>query len=62
MLFGDGAGAAVLTKVEESGVGILGTDLGADGEFVDNLYIPAGGSRTPATAGKRSPSATIASG
>ncbi len=50
VLFGDGAGAAVLTKVDQSGVGILGTDLGADGEFVDNLFIPAGGSRTPATA------------
>jgi 3-oxoacyl-[acyl-carrier-protein] synthase III len=50
VLFGDGAGAAVLTKVDASGIGILGTDLGADGEFVDNLYIPAGGSRTPASA------------
>ena len=50
VLFGDGAGAAVLTKVEQSDVGILGTDLGADGEFVDNLYIPAGGSRLPASA------------
>jgi 3-oxoacyl-[acyl-carrier-protein] synthase-3 len=49
VLFGDGAGAAVLTKVDQSDVGILGTDLGADGEFVDNLYIPAGGSRTPAS-------------
>ncbi len=50
VLFGDGAGAAVLMKVDQPGVGILGTDLGADGEFVDNLYIPAGGSRKPATA------------
>ena len=50
VLFGDGAGAAVLMKDSRSDVGILGTDLGADGEFVDNLYIPAGGSRTPATA------------
>ena len=50
VLFGDGAGAAVLTKVDQPGIGILGTDLGADGEFVDNLYIPAGGSRTPASA------------
>lgn len=49
VLFGDGAGAAVLTKIDEPGKGILGTDLGADGEFVDNLYIPAGGSRTPAS-------------
>lgn len=50
VLFGDGAGAAVLMKSPEPGKGILGTDLGADGEFVDNLYIPAGGSRTPASA------------
>jgi len=50
VLFGDAAGAAVLNKVSQPGIGILGTDLGADGEFVDNLYIPAGGSRTPATA------------
>jgi 3-oxoacyl-[acyl-carrier-protein] synthase-3 len=46
VLFGDGAGAAVLMKSPEPGKGILGTD----GEFVDNLYIPAGGSRTPASA------------
>lgn len=50
VLFGDGAGAAVLNKVNQPGIGILGTDLGADGEFVDNLCIPAGGSRTPASA------------
>ncbi|HEY8993660.1 MAG TPA: beta-ketoacyl-ACP synthase III [Lacunisphaera sp.] len=50
VLFGDGAGAAVLTKINQPGIGILGTDLGADGEFVDNLYIPAGGSRKPASA------------
>jgi len=50
VLFGDGAGAAVLNKVEQPGIGILGTDLGADGEFADNLYIHAGGSRTPASA------------
>ncbi len=50
VLFGDAAGAAVLTKVEQSGVGIIGSDLGADGEFADNLYIPAGGSRRPASA------------
>jgi 3-oxoacyl-[acyl-carrier-protein] synthase-3 len=50
VLFGDGGGAAVLKKVDQPGVGILGSDLGADGEFVDNLYIPAGGSRCPASA------------
>ncbi len=48
VLFGDGSGAAVLTKVDQTGIGILGSDLGADGEFVDNLYVPAGGSRCPA--------------
>jgi 3-oxoacyl-[acyl-carrier-protein] synthase-3 len=50
VLFGDAAGAAVLTKVEQSGIGIIGSDLGADGEFADNLYISAGGSRCPASA------------
>lgn len=49
VLFGDAAGAAVLTKVDTNGIGILGSDLGADGEFVDNLYVPAGGSRCPAS-------------
>ena len=50
VLFGDAAGAAVLTKVDQSGVGIIGSDLGADGEFADKLMIPAGGSSSPATA------------
>ncbi|HYC71118.1 MAG TPA: beta-ketoacyl-ACP synthase III [Opitutaceae bacterium] len=49
VLFGDGAGAAVLKKVDQAGIGILGSDLGADGEFVDNLYVPAGGSSRPAS-------------
>jgi 3-oxoacyl-[acyl-carrier-protein] synthase III len=49
VLFGDAAGAAILKKVDEAGIGIIGSDLGADGEFVDNLYIPAGGSRCPAS-------------
>jgi len=50
VLFGDAAGAAVLTKVDQSGIGIIGSDLGADGEFADNLYISAGGSKCPASA------------
>ncbi len=48
MLFGDGAGAAVLGETPE-GYGILGVDLGADGGGADLLKIPAGGSRYPAT-------------
>lgn len=49
VLFGDGAGAAVLAATE-SGCGILGVDLGADGAGGDLLKLPAGGSRNPATA------------
>jgi len=49
VLFGDGAGAAVLSEVE-SGYGILGVELGADGSGGDLLKVPGGGSRLPATA------------
>lgn len=48
MLFGDGAGAAVLGETPE-GYGILGVDLGADGSGAELLKIPAGGSRHPVT-------------
>ena len=48
ILFGDGAGAAVLGPVEE-GYGILSVDLGANGAGGQYLTMPAGGSRKPAT-------------
>jgi len=48
ILFGDGAGAAVLEPVA-SGYGILGVELGADGGGGQFLNIPAGGSRIPTT-------------
>ena len=48
VLFGDGAGAAVLGRVEE-GYGVLAVDLGADGTGGEHLIQPAGGSRNPAT-------------
>jgi 3-oxoacyl-[acyl-carrier-protein] synthase III len=48
VLFGDGAGAVVLERVEKGG--FLGFELGADGSGGPQLYIPAGGSRAPATA------------
>ena len=48
VLFGDGAGAAVLGRVEE-GYGVLAIDLGADGTGGEHLIQPAGGSRNPAT-------------
>jgi 3-oxoacyl-[acyl-carrier-protein] synthase-3 len=48
VLFGDGAGAVVLDRVSEGG--FLGFELGADGSGGMQLYVPAGGSRTPASA------------
>jgi 3-oxoacyl-[acyl-carrier-protein] synthase III len=47
VLFGDGAGAVVLERVPEGG--FLGFELGADGSGGPQLYVPAGGSRSPAT-------------
>ncbi|MBI4372115.1 MAG: ketoacyl-ACP synthase III [Candidatus Omnitrophica bacterium] len=46
VLFGDGAGAAVLGPVKD-GHGILATYLGADGSQAKLLHIPAGGSAMP---------------
>ena len=45
VLFGDGAGAAVLEQSEEND--FLGASLGADGADPTLLYLPGGGSRTP---------------
>jgi 3-oxoacyl-[acyl-carrier-protein] synthase III len=46
VLFGDGAGAAILKK--EKGVrGILSAYLGSDGNLGNLLMVPAGGSRSP---------------
>ena len=47
VLFGDGAGAAVLGPVEKGG--ILSMHLGADGKQGDLIKLPAGGSRIPAS-------------
>jgi 3-oxoacyl-[acyl-carrier-protein] synthase-3 len=47
ILFGDGAGAAVVEPV--SGGGIEGFELGADGSGGPDLCVPAGGSRRPVT-------------
>ena len=46
VLFGDGAGAAVVSEVND-GHGIQATYLGSDGSQADVLKIPAGGSRIP---------------
>ncbi|MBI5239852.1 MAG: ketoacyl-ACP synthase III [Elusimicrobia bacterium] len=47
VLFGDGAGAAVLSAVESGG--ILSSYLGTDGKHAELITQPAGGSRRPAT-------------
>ena len=47
ILFGDGAGAAVLERVPAGG--FLGFELGADGSGGEDLAVPAGGTRAPAT-------------
>jgi len=54
VLFGDGAGAVVMECVDRGG--FLGFELGADGGGGMELYMPAGGSRKPAT------SETVAAG
>ena len=46
VLFGDGAGAAVLSEVGE-GRGMLGSWMMSDGSGSDVIEIPAGGVRTP---------------
>ena len=47
VLFGDGAGAVVVSQVETGGV--ISTILGADGSGAKLLEVPAGGSREPAS-------------
>ncbi len=60
-LFGDGAAAAVLSAVDGNGPdrdgpagaplpGLISWDLGVDGDACDLLTVPAGGSRSPASA------------
>lgn len=49
VLFGDGAGAAILSLQETPGYGILDNLMCADGSRGDLLCCPAGGSAKPAT-------------
>ncbi len=48
IVFGDGAGAVVMERVDHGG--FMGFELGADGGGGLQLYLPAGGSRTPTSA------------
>jgi 3-oxoacyl-[acyl-carrier-protein] synthase-3 len=49
VLFGDGAGAAVLRASKEGEGRILATDIGTDGKQTHLLNIPGGGSACPIT-------------
>jgi 3-oxoacyl-[acyl-carrier-protein] synthase III len=49
ILFGDGAGAVVLEATTEPRKGVEYSVLCADGSGWDYIYVPAGGSRHPAT-------------
>lgn len=49
VLFGDGAGAAVVGPSHNSTDGLVGFHLASDGERGPTLHMPAGGSRLPAT-------------
>jgi 3-oxoacyl-[acyl-carrier-protein] synthase-3 len=49
VLFGDGAGAAVLTRSKQ-GKGILSSYMRSDGKLADLLYRPDGGATTPMSA------------
>jgi 3-oxoacyl-[acyl-carrier-protein] synthase-3 len=48
VLFGDGAGAAVLQHRGRSH-GVISTHIGSDGQYTDILFMPGGGSRCPIT-------------
>ena len=51
VLFGDGAGALILGKSEDTDENcIIASNLGSDGGYADILQMPAGGSRLPASA------------
>jgi 3-oxoacyl-[acyl-carrier-protein] synthase-3 len=50
ILFGDGAGAAVLTRTDDPASGFQTFSLGANGDGAPFIQIPAGGSAHPASA------------
>jgi 3-oxoacyl-[acyl-carrier-protein] synthase-3 len=48
VLFGDGAGAAILRSRGDSH-GLISTHIASDGDFADILWMPGGGTRHPIT-------------
>jgi 3-oxoacyl-[acyl-carrier-protein] synthase-3 len=49
ILFGDGAGAVVLSASEEEGGGMQGLELTTDPDGAYMIWLPSGGSRSPAS-------------
>jgi 3-oxoacyl-[acyl-carrier-protein] synthase III len=47
ILFGDGAGAVVLSPVPDENRGVVGVSLQSDGSAYDLIKVPAGGTRQP---------------
>ena len=50
VLFGDGAGAAILQHRDEKSHGVISTHIGSDGSYSDILWMPGGGCKQPITA------------
>ncbi|PYI60761.1 MAG: 3-oxoacyl-ACP synthase [Verrucomicrobia bacterium] len=48
VLFGDGAGAAIL-RHRGNAHGVIATHIGSDAQYTDILFMPGGGSRCPIT-------------
>lgn len=49
VIFGDGAGAAVITRSPDERRGVLAARIQSDGDYADFLYTPGGGTRYPAS-------------
>src|SRR4051794_14530146 len=49
VLFGGGAGAAILRHRGRGTHGVISTHSGSDGEFANILFMPGGGCKTPIT-------------
>jgi 3-oxoacyl-[acyl-carrier-protein] synthase-3 len=51
ILFGDGAGAVVLSAADEEGGGMRGLEMTTDPDGAYMIWLPSGGSRSPASGG-----------
>lgn len=49
VLFGDGAGAAILRHRDNGTHGLISSHIASDGNYTNILYMPGGGSKTPIT-------------